>query len=415
MKIGYLCSDVEIEVFGHHGCSTHIREFTNALVDAGHEVFIVCAKAGAGSRATTKASVYELGPSGLDARAWSLIEREPIVRNHHLDRDLWSVLWNGWFEREGAELIARERPDVLYERYCMLGWAGVSTSRRFGIPLIMEVNAPDSLYQVGYEKFTLVETAREMEGEILRGADALVVLSQWLSDWAIGLGVEPARINVIPDGVSEHLFAGAVSGESIKRHYGLTDHRTIGFVGSFQPWHDMKGLVQAFAQLHQRDPELRLLLVGDGERRTSLQKTARNLNVADAVVFTGKVPHEEVPAHIAAMDVAVVPYPPLENFYFSPLKLFECMALGRPVVAAALGQITEVVKHGQTGWLYPAGDNQKLAEGIHTLLSQPQLAAQIGESAKAAVLSRYTWRAVTSEVADIATTLITHNRTRSTA
>jgi hypothetical protein len=90
MKIGYLCSDIEIEVFGHHGCSVHLREFSNARVEAGHEVFIVCARAGDGNRATTKAPVHEVG---VDALAWNLIRREPVIREHHLERDLWSTLW----------------------------------------------------------------------------------------------------------------------------------------------------------------------------------------------------------------------------------------------------------------------------------------------------------------------------------
>jgi glycosyltransferase involved in cell wall biosynthesis len=315
------------------------------------------------------------------------------------------VLWNGWVSQEGAEILQRERPDVLYERYCMLGWAGTELSRRFGIPLIMEVNAPDSVYQIGYERFTLTATARAMEGTILRHADALVVLSKWLADWAAGLGVDPSRIHVIPDGVSEHLFAQDLSGEPVRRRYGLNGHRTVGFVGSFQPWHDLKGLVNAFSGLHARDGGLRLLLVGDGEKRKSIEKLVRDRNVSDAVIFTGKIPHEEVPAHIAAMDVAVIPYPALENFYFSPLKLFECMAVGRPTVAAALGQICEVVQHGRTGWLYPAGNNQKLAEGIDALLSEPMLAQAIGKAARDTVLSRHTWRAVTEEVLGIARVL----------
>jgi glycosyltransferase involved in cell wall biosynthesis len=415
MKIGYLCSDVEIEVFGHHGCSIHIREFTNALIDAGHDVFIVCARAGHGSRATTQARVYEIAPQGLDAVAWNLLAREPVVDRNHLDRDLWSVLWNGWVQNEGAAIIERERPDVLYERYCLLGWAGVELSRRFRVPLIMEVNAPDSVYQVGYEKFVFVDAARELESQILRRADALVVLSQWLADWAAGLGVDAGRIRVIPDGVSERLFGLTVSGDAVRQKYGLAGHRTVGFVGSFQPWHDLKGLLQAFADVHRDDRDVRLLMVGDGEKRKNLESTVRRLELSDAVVFTGKVPHEDIPAHLAAMDVAVIPYPPLQDFYFSPLKLFECMAVSRPTVAAALGQILEVVEHGRTGWLYPAGDNAKLAEGIRTLLDDRDLATRIGRAARETVLGRYTWRAVTAEVVEMATGLLADDATRTSA
>ncbi len=414
MRIGYLCSDGDIQLYGYEGCSVHVREFTNALVESGHEVFIICAWAGEGNEGSVKARVYHLEPRGLDAIAWKLIEEESVIQRNHLERDLRSVLWNGWLQNEGAAIIERERPDVLYERYGMFGWGGVELSHQYRIPLILEVNSPDCMEQAGYEKFTLTRTAERMEGEIFRRADAVIVLSQWLKDWALSLGVEATRVRVLPNAVSERVFGGEISGDEIRGRYDLRGKSVIGFVGSFQKWHDLEGLLQVFAGLYDKDPDLRLLLVGDGHRRQDLQKSVRELGLSDVVIFPGRLPHEQVPAYIASMDVTVVPYGSITDFYFSPLKLFEYMAVSRPTVAAALEQIAEVLEHGKTGWLYPAGDNERLAEGIATLLYDQQLARKIAEAARETVLSRYTWGRVTTEVIALAQQLLGerehHNR-----
>jgi glycosyltransferase involved in cell wall biosynthesis len=402
MKIGYICADVDIQLLGHEGCSIHIREFNNALIEAGHEVFIMCSWVGESATAYTKARVYPICFSGLDAEAWRLVESEHLIRNAHLDRDLKSVFSNLWLKSEGSLILEKERPDFLCERYSLFGWGGVELSRRFNLPLILEVNTPLRGEQEGYEKFTLMRTAERMETEIIGAADAVITVSRGLRDWAVSLGAESANVHTIPNGVADRLFSSELSGQSVKQRYGLNCHRVIGFVGSFHPWHDIHGLLKAFHILYQKDYNLRLLLVGDGEQRPSLEKAAAQLGLADAVVFSRSVPHEDVPQYIAAMDVAVVPYRKIRDFYFSPLKLFEYMAVGRPTIAAALGQISEIVEHEKTGWLYPAGDEEKLVEGLATLLYTPELASRIGKTARRKILDEYTWKGVATKVVDIA-------------
>ena len=117
MKIAYLCSDVDIQLLGHHGCSVHIREFTNALVDAGHDVFIICHWLGEDRDVQTKARVYQLQPSGYNKVLWDSLYDDPMIQNHFLDRDLSSILWNSWVQVDGATILAEEKPDFIYERY----------------------------------------------------------------------------------------------------------------------------------------------------------------------------------------------------------------------------------------------------------------------------------------------------------
>jgi len=409
MKIAYLCSDIDVQVFGHEGCSVHIREFTNALAEEGHEVFILCSWAGE-ARVPTRARVHEVGPEGGDAALWNLLEAEPLIQEHHLARDLRSVLWSYWLERKGAEILEEEKPDFIYERYALFSRGGLELGRRLGLPVILELNAPLCDQQAGYEKFTLMRTAAELEKVILEGADAVIALSAWLEEWAVARGSDPARVHLVPDGVSERVFAEVQDGSSIRARHGLEGKRVVGFVGSFHWWHDVSTLLSAFAELHREDPDLRLLLVGDGETRKKIVKQAHAARIEGAVVFAGKVPHEEVPRHIAAMDVAVVPYVPLEDFFFSPMKLFECMAAGRPTIAASLGQIEEVIEHGRNGWLYPAGDAVRLAEGLRVLLGNRELASRIADAGRCRVLETYTWRNAARRVVEIASGILATRR-----
>ena len=152
MKIAYLCSDVDIQVLGHHGCSVHIREFTNALVDAGHDVFIICNWLGEARDIQTKARVYDLQPVGYNKAVWDSLYDDSMILNHFLDRDLWSILWNSWLQADGAATLAKEQPDFIYERYALFGSGGLELARRFDIPLILELNAPLCDQQEGYQK-----------------------------------------------------------------------------------------------------------------------------------------------------------------------------------------------------------------------------------------------------------------------
>ncbi len=406
MKIGFLCSDIDIPLFGNEGCSIHVRDFTDALVDIGHDVFIVCPSLGENTDVEIKSRLYHLQPRGLDALGWSLIEEEPVIQNHQLERDLRSTAYNFWLQSEGSSILECEKPDLLYERYSLFGWGGIRLARRLGIPLMLEVNDPLCREQTGYEKFTLTTTAERMEREIICGADTVIAISTWIKNWVVSLGVDERNVHVVPNGVSLKLFADKTNGETVRHRYNLGEERLIGFVGSFQRWHDVEGLLRAFSKLYEDDHNLRLLLVGDGDQREVLEDTSQQLGLGSAVIFTGNIPHDSVPEYIAAMDVAVAPYNWKEDFYGSPLKLFEYMAAGKPTVAAAIGQIEEVIEHRKTGWLYPSGDHEQMAQGLANLLYLPQLSSTISDAAREKILRHYTWKAIATRVTDFAGTLV---------
>src|SRR5207247_157692 len=121
----------------------------------------------------------------------------------------------------------------------------------------------------------------------------------------------------------------------------------VGFVGSLKPWHGVDTLVEAFRMLRAARPDAHLLLVGEGPSREALERRVASRGLGEAVSFTGAVPYHEIPHYLAAMDVAVAPHAASNHFYFSPIKIFEYLAAGCPVVASAIGQIAELLVDGE--------------------------------------------------------------------
>jgi glycosyltransferase involved in cell wall biosynthesis len=169
-------------------------------------------------------------------------------------------------------------------------------------------------------------------------------------------------------------------------------------VGTLKPWHGVHFLVSAFDEVYRRCASARLLIVGDGPLRADMEEGLRSRGLDGASHFTGAVNPEEVPGWIASMDVAVAPYPAMEGFYFSPLKLFEYMAAGRAVVASDIGQISGVLEEGVTGLLCAPGEPVSLAACLLKLESNPGLRRALGAAARARVLGRHTWSDVATQV-----------------
>ncbi|MFC7880123.1 glycosyltransferase, partial [Isoptericola sp. NPDC057391] len=169
---------------------------------------------------------------------------------------------------------------------------------------------------------------------------------------------------------------------------------TVLFVGTLKPWHGLDVLVDAFAGLRACVPEARLLLVGDGPEREAVLGRADALGVADAVEHAGAVPPSDVPGLLHRADVAVAPYPPLDDFYFSPLKVYEYLAAGLPVVASAVGELPEALEHGAAGVLVPPGDAAALADALVAVAHDDDRRAALGERARQVAVERHDWSVV---------------------
>jgi glycosyltransferase involved in cell wall biosynthesis len=418
MRIAYLSADFGVPIPGQKGAAIHVREMVRAFRTAGHDVTVYSPAVDAEALAALEGSISANG--GGAERGWlhgagavrvapdprhvaMLDELARVEERFEMKTRLRQELRNLFYASTLLEslrmALAREPVDFVYERYALFSHAGARLAHTLGVPHLLEVNAPLADEQERTRGLVLGQVARDSEGAILRGADALLVVSSALERFAIARGVDAARVHVVPNGVDPAMFADALPAEGARAR---GDEIVIGFSGSLKPWHGVETLLEAFARLHRTHPATRLLLVGDGPRREALEAQAHELGIADAVRFAGVVPYDEVPRWLAAMDVAVAPYTPHEDFYFSPIKIFEYLAAGRAVVAAAIGQVNELLVHDRLALLYPPGDVDALAATLARAIDDAPLRKALGERGAEWVRRERTWAANAERVVAIA-------------
>lgn len=415
MKILYLCPDLGIPVLGRKGASVHVRELVGAFARAGHRVTLAAQtllKTPADEPAKVNARVIHVQPDpAAKAAAQSLKEfNERLAVENPLPGEVRRLLYNQSLYRELKRRFLKHKPDFVYERASLYATAGVRLAEKFRVPHLVELNAPLALEQAAYRATGFGELAAQAERWTLTQADAVIVVSTELRKHVLSLGVQPDKIHVMPNGVNPELFCPdswehdlnsssssfSPSKSPEKSRTGTRTRRkesgTLGFVGGLRPWHGVEVLPELLARLSKRHPNLRLIIAGDGQLRGDLERGFRKRGLTRRVTFTGALLHEQVPDVIRQFDIALAPYPKHDHdFYFSPLKLFEYMACGVAMVAAKQGQVAEVVRHGQTGLLYPPGNLTALTACCERLLEDTPLRHKLGAAAAKAVRARFTW------------------------
>jgi len=412
MKILYLCTDLGIPVLGHKGASVHVRSLVTAFVRAGHSVVLaspLLSKSPWEVPAKLDVSLLHLPPSADTVNAVLSLKafNESLVVTNSLPGELRRILYNQEIVTQLKRRFDHDPPDFIYERASLYGTAGVALARKLNVPLLVELNAPLALEYSTYRGTGLGELAEQAERWALLQADAVLTVSAPQRDQVVSLGVELGRVHVVPNGVDPALFQPGPPDPRARARWDLGDGPILGFVGGLRPWHGVEGLPGLLEGLLPGYPNLRLIIAGDGPLRGKLERELRERELTRSVVFTGWLPHEEVPELIRQFDVALAPYSQPEHlWYASPLKLIEYMACGVPVVAAALGQIAEIVRDGETGLLYPHGELDALTAACDRLLADPALRQRLGQAAAKEVHGLYTWDQNAARVAELARALI---------
>jgi glycosyltransferase involved in cell wall biosynthesis len=396
MKILYLCPDTGIDVLGHKGASVHVREMCAAFVRAGHQVDLVAPRiVKPGEEAATTAADVRRVRVPDDVQEVSRRLREwaaPFVDATSLPKDVRRILYDQALVAELDATYGGSPPDLIYVRASLLSTAGVALAERTGRPLVVEVNAPLSVEQERYRAGALGELYRSVEQRLLTAATAVSVVSDALREHVVGLGVDPVRVAVLPNGIDPHRFVPHQVPAAERARLGIPDGPVLGFVGGLRPWHGVEALPRVLAQVQQSHPDASLVIAGDGPLRADIARVAAETGTTDRVVLLGAVDHDDMPSVIASFDVALAPYPVLpHDFWYSPLKVFEYLGCGVPVVASAVGQIAELVADGEHAVLVPPGDVAALATASAALLDDPARARAIGAAGARLVHARWTW------------------------
>ncbi|MHC4992620.1 MAG: glycosyltransferase family 4 protein [Planctomycetota bacterium] len=376
IRVAYVCADPGVPVYGAKGASIHVQEVIRALSKEGAHVSLFATRV--------------KGDPPPDLAAIPL-HRLPRPKGQDAERERAALAANDALR---AALVDAGPFDLVYERHSLWSYAAMEHARETGVPGLLEVNAPLLEEQRRFRTLSLPEETEAAVNRAFAAASGFLCVSDAVADSVRASPAVRAPIHVVPNGVDTGRFDPGMS-PALARDDGTI---TIGFVGSLKPWHDLASLVVAFATIHRRQPSTRLLVVGDGPGRAPLEAAVAEQGLGDAVVVTGMVRPDEVPGLVCAIDIAVAPYPPLEPFYFSPLKVMEYMAAGRPIVGAAIGQMTQLIEHGESGLLYAPGDTTALTESLQRLLEDPALRARLGERARQTALDRHSWQGVAQRI-----------------
>jgi len=298
----------------------------------------------------------------------SALSRLPVL-------DQWALMQA---TAQRLRTVARQvRPHVLHAHSPVLNaLPALEVGRELGIPVVYEVRAfwEDAAVDHGTttEGSLRYRLTRALETHALRRVDHVFTICEGLRSDIAARGIPAERVTVIPNAVDIDAFdPGGQPDEALKARLGLAGATVVGFIGSFYAYEGLDLLLDALPALLQRRPEVRVLLVGGGPQDQALKVQAQRLGVADKVVFTGRVPHAEVQRYYDLVDVLAYPRHSMRlTELVTPLKPLEAMAQGRLLVASDVGGHKELIRHGETGWLFPAGRADALAQAIDQLLQQ---------------------------------------------
>ena len=298
-----------------------------------------------------------------------------------------------------AEIIPQLKPDILHAHSPSLNAvAALRAGRRFGIPVVYEVRAfwEDAAVDHGTSKELGLRyrATRALETWALRRADAVTTICEGLRKDIVARGIPAGKVTVIPNAVDIDKFAvGGGADRELKEQLGLSGARLVGFIGSFYAYEGLDVLLRAVPQLTARLPDLRVLLVGGGPQDEALRRLARELGIADKVVFTGRVPHDQVQKYYDLLDVLVYPRLPMRlTDLVTPLKPLEAMAQGRVLAASDVGGHLELIVDGKTGVLFKAGDPAALADKLARLLEAQESWPALRAAGRQYVETERNWR-----------------------
>lgn len=268
-------------------------------------------------------------------------------------------------------IIEQERPDLLHAHSPALdGLAALSAGKRHDLPVVYECRAfwedaavDHGTTRQGSPRYRLT---RAMETHVFKCADAVTCICEGLRADIVGRGVPSDRVTVIPNAVDIAAF-GESGGydQELATRIGVAGRPVIGFLGSFYAYEGLDLAIEALPLIHARFPNLVLLLVGGGPQEQNLKTQAERLGVAQQVIFTGRVPHDQVQRYYDLIDVLVYPRHAMRlTDLVTPLKPLEAMAQRRVMVASDVGGHRELIEDGVTGRLFRAGDRQAFADAV---------------------------------------------------
>ena len=291
------------------------------------------------------------------------------------------------------------QPDIIHVHSPVLNaLPSLRVGHMLGIPVVYEIRAfwEDAAVDHGStrEGSLRYRATRALETHAIRQAAHVFTICEGLRADIVARGMPATKVTVIPNAVDVEAFALAQPPDpALQARWGLCGRTVIGFIGSYYAYEGLDLLVQAMPAVLQQRPNACLLLVGGGPQEAALKEQVRAMGLEQSVVFTGRVPHQEVARYYDLADVLAYPRHSMRlTELVTPLKPLEAMAQGKLFVASDVGGHRELVEHGKTGVLFPADDASALARALLDLLNRPESWAAFRQQGRHFVESVRNWR-----------------------
>lgn len=372
----------------------HIAEIVKCFRRLGHEVRVV-SLIGESTNVRSKPQqrwtniakampgfVYELGEMAYNIRGYSML----------------------------SQAIKDFQPDFLYDRYISYNYSAVAAARHHGIPVVVEVNSPYSYQKKTFdERLYFKNLIGWFERKICNDANRVIVVSTPLKDILMDLGVRESQITVMPNGADPDVFHPSISGDTVRKQWGLEGKVVVGFTGILRPWHGLDLLIEAFGKLVLRMPHAHLVIIGDGPIRPDLENLIEARGLTGHVTITGRQPHDQIRSFVAATDVCVSPR---ATAYASPMKVLEYMAMGKAVLAPDMGNIRDIFVPRVEGMVFEPENVDSLATELEMLMQDASLRHYLGHMARKKIEAERTWMHNAQAVIDLVSPFL---KTRTTS
>jgi glycosyltransferase involved in cell wall biosynthesis len=368
---------------GRSSQAMHIRSLVEALKAQGHEVTIVSPP---GVDPLKSAGMMPFFRKEDRARGFQRVWKYISCECPQLVFEAFELLYNLFLPFRLLPTLWRQPDAVLYERHAYFMFMGVLLGKWLKRPVVLEVNELAGFTRA--RGLIMERLARTIDAWVFSRADHILCVSRVLADEVQQRGAGSESVHVLPNAIDPNRFRSPLLEPSLRSRLSLESSIVIGHVGLFHRWDRLDVLIEAVHSIRGQHPETRVLLVGDGPEMENLKRTAFRLGMESAVIFSGPVSRDDVPAYIDAMDICVLPN---SNAFGSPIALFEFMAMGKPCVVPDLGPMRDVIDDYVTGIMFPHADYNVMEKALLRLVEDLALRNRIGARARLTVLERHTW------------------------
>jgi glycosyltransferase involved in cell wall biosynthesis len=365
------------------GAASHKAGFCKGLAALGHNVTVIASE----------------GIVGLDAvvKDYHVVPPRSVPKNFPVTINVWAN--NIRFVRYANRLLRTRRPDVICQRHSHMNYSAFILSRLFNVPFILEYNSPANWKSAAARQGNpFIAKFKELVERLnVTAADRIMVVSGVLKEELVKRGVPAEKIAVNPNGADADMFKPGLDSAPARNRFKLHGKIVVGFAGhhnSNNTWHGTKFLAQAVAKVAEQRNDVQFLFIGDKGLVDLVSATVTDPS-RPFVTFATSIPHAEMPSVYSACDILVSPHVHMADgstFFGSPVKIFEYMAMAKPIVASNVGQLAELLEDQVNALLTEPADVEAIARHIVTLAGNAELRNRLGNAARETCLGGCTWQ-----------------------